>query len=74
MNTANVSIDYPFDLRWDADDLAGAVPLHLHEAYRFQADPRTGAARAGNDATRTRRQAHGYAPRALRAPLFRIGG
>lgn len=62
---------FPFDLRWDAQDLVDAVPLRLHQRIDFA------ALRQGNGESAQAREAgpwrqHGYARIAALAPHFHV--
>ena len=62
---------FPFDLRWDAQELADAVPLRLHQRIDFA------ALRQGNGVTAVPREAgpwrqRGYARIAALAPHFHV--
>ncbi|WP_242112654.1 hypothetical protein [Luteimonas aquatica] len=61
----------PFHPHWSPQELTDAVPLRLHEMFRYQIEPLAAAANAAPSA-RHARPAPGYLPAAAHAALFRI--
>lgn len=68
----NASLQYPFDLRWTAHDLADAVPLRLSELPDFDAHRDCDGSASANTASPMRsRPSRPYVANSA-PPLFRV--